>query len=67
MAAKIVRKKNKRSEVPRTEKQHSNQADKILRIKLGSTYSPTPKKGGIDAPSRRRGPGYTPQPPNNGT
>ncbi len=31
--------------VPRTEKQHGNQTDQILRINLGSTYFPTNQRG----------------------
>ncbi len=33
--------------VPRTEKQQGVQTEKILPIKLGSTYSPTQNKGGL--------------------
>ncbi len=42
--------------VPRTEKQPGAQKEQILRINIGSTYSPTKQRGVIAQP-RRRGPG----------
>ncbi|WP_125710851.1 hypothetical protein [Companilactobacillus zhongbaensis] len=43
-AATTVRMKNKRSEVPRTVIKPGTQTNQILRIKPGSTYSPTKKR-----------------------